>query len=90
MKRLINTRLILIILAALTIAGCNKQKKAESAGIYDYHETDGFTRADSIIDKLSDLRDYDLMLRATDSLYKKGELSKSKIHFLQHSYTEPA
>lgn len=81
MKGLINTRLILIILAALTIAGCNKQKKAESAGIYDYHETDGFTRADSIIDKLSDLRDYDLMLRATDSLYKKGELSKSKYIF---------
>ena len=81
MKGLINTRLILIILAALTIAGCSKQKKAESAGIYDYHETDGFTRADSIIDKLSDLRDYDWMLRATDSLYKKGELSKSKYIF---------
>ena len=81
MKGLINTRLIIIALAVLAVASCSKQKKAESAGIYDYHETDGFTRADSIIDKLSDLRDYDLMLRATDSLYKKGELSKSKYIF---------
>ena len=72
MKGLINTRLILIILAALTIAGCSKQKKAESAGIYDYHETDGFTRADSIIDKLSDLRDYDWMLRADAASHRQS------------------
>jgi hypothetical protein len=69
------------MLAVMAIASCNKQKKAESAGIYEYHETEGFNRADSIIDKLSDLRDYNWMLRATDSLYERGELSKPKYIF---------
>ena len=69
------------MLAVMVIASCSKQKKAESAGIYEYHETEGFNRADSIIDKLSDLRDYNWMLRATDSLYERGELSKPKYIF---------
>ena len=69
------------MLAVMAIASCSKQKKAESAGIYEYHETEGFNRADSIIDKLSDLRDYNWMLRATDSLYERGELSKPKYIF---------
>lgn len=49
--------------------------------IYDYLETDGFNHADSIINDISDLRDYDWMLRATDSLYALGELSKPKYLF---------
>ena len=81
MRNLINTRHIIIMLAVMVIASCSKQKKAESAGIYEYHETEGFNRADSIIDKLSDLRDYNWMLRATDSLYERGELSKPKYIF---------
>ena len=81
MSRHINTRIILLLLAAVVIASCNRHKHAESAGIYEYHETEGFNRADSIIDKLSDERDYEVMLRAIDSLYDKGEVSKSKYIF---------
>ena len=80
-RRLINTRIIILLLAAIAIASCNKNKHAESAGIYEYHETDGFNRADSIIDKLSDERDYEVMLRAIDSLYQKGEVSHPKYIF---------
>ena len=81
MRRLINTRIIILLLAAVAIASCNRHKHTESAGIYEYHETDGFNRADSIIDKLSDERDYEVMLRAIDSLYDEGEVSKSKYIF---------
>ena len=70
----------MLLMAALTIVGCGNKHK-ESAGIYDYHETDGFTHADSIIDAASDSRDYDYMLAAIDSLNDLGELSKPKYIF---------
>ena len=75
-----NTRVIMLLMAALTIVGCGDKHK-ESAGIYDYHETDGFTHADSIIDAASDSRDYDYMLAAIDSLNNLGELSRPKYIF---------
>ena len=70
----------MLLMAALTIVGCGNKHK-ESAGIYDYHGTDGFTHADSIIDAASDSRDYDYMLAAIDSLNNLGELSKPKYIF---------
>ena len=81
MRERLKIRLIIILLAVVALASCTKNKPSESAGIYEYHETDGFNRADSIIDKISDTRDYDYMLFAIDSLNKRGELSKSKYLF---------
>ena len=73
--------LISITMGLTFFASCTKQKRVESAVIYDYLETDGFNHADSIINDISDLRDYDWMLRASDSLYALGELSKPKYLF---------
>ena len=81
MRGLINTRNIILLLAAVAIASCTNNKHAESAGIYEYHETDGFNHADSIIDHLSDERDYEAMLRAIDSLHNEGEVSHPKYVF---------
>ena len=81
MRERLETKLIIVLLAVAALASCNNNKHTESAGIYEYHETDGFNRADSIIDKLSDERDYEVMLRAIDSLYDEGEVSKSKYIF---------
>ena len=82
MKELINTRhIITLLLAALALGGCKKQQHKESAGIYDYLETEGFNHADSIIDKISDTRDYDYMLFAIDSLYNRQEISRPKYIF---------
>ena len=61
--------------------GCTKQKHTESAVIYDYLEADGFDRADSIVNAISDLRDYDRVLAVVDSLNALGELSKPKYLF---------
>ena len=82
MRELINTRhIITLLLAALALGGCKKQQHKESAGIYDYLETEGFNHADSIIDKISDTRDYDYMLFAIDSLYNRQEISRPKYIF---------
>ena len=82
MTELINTRhIITLLLAALALTGCKKQQHKESAGIYDYLETEGFNHADSIIDKISDTRDYDYMLFAIDSLYNRQEISRPKYIF---------
>ena len=81
MTGLRNTQILIALLAMLAIAGCKKHEHSESAGIYEYHETDGFNRADSIIDKISDTREYDYMLFAIDSLNNIGELSKTKYLF---------
>ena len=76
-----NTHIIILLLVAvLIIVGCGDKRK-ESAGIYDYHGTDGFTHADSIIDAASDSRDYDYMLAAIDSLNGLGQLSRPKYIF---------
>ena len=81
MTGLRNTQILIALLAMLAIAGCKKHEHSESAGIYEYHETDGFNRGDSIIDKISDTREYDYMLFAIDSLNNIGELSKTKYLF---------
>ena len=81
MTGLRNTQILIALLAMLAIAGCKKHEHSESAGIYEYYETDGFNRADSIIDKISDTREYDYMLFAIDSLNNIGELSKTKYLF---------
>ena len=70
-----------IILAVIALTGCNRQKHTESAVIYDYLEAGGFDHADSIVDAISDTRDYDWMLKAVDSLNQLGELSKPKYLF---------
>ena len=67
-------------MAVLTIVGCSNKQK-ESAGIYDYLETEGFTSADSIVNDASDSRDYHYMLRVIDSLNNAGQLSKPKYIF---------
>ena len=72
---------ISITLGLAILTSCTKQQRGESAVIYDYLETDGFNHADSIINDISDLRDYEWMLRANDSLYALGELSKPKYLF---------
>ena len=69
------------LLAVVAIMGCNNRQHTESAVIYDYLETDGFYRADSIINAISDTRDYQYMLQAIDSLNNRGELSKPKYIF---------
>ena len=71
----------MILLAIIIFAGCTKNKHTESAVIYDYLETDGFNRADSIVNAISDYRDYNWMLKAIDSLNSLGELSKPKYIF---------
>ena len=82
MTRHYNTRTITMLLLALILcAGCKKHKHKESAVIYDYLETDGFTRADSIINAISDYRDYQWMLKAIDSLKNLKQLSESKYIF---------
>ena len=70
---------MLLWVAAMT--GCQKHRHTESAVIYDYLEADGFTRADSVVNAISDFRDYEWMLKATDSLNARGELSRSKYLF---------
>lgn len=81
MTRHNNTRvIILLLMAVLTIIGCSNKQK-ESAGIYDYLETEGFTSADSIVNDASDSRDYHYMLRVIDSLNNAGQLSKPKYIF---------
>lgn len=82
MAKLHQTPLIIILLSVLVACvGCSRHERGESAVIYDYQETDGFNHADSIIDKISDTRDYELMLRTIDSLNNIGELSKPKYIF---------
>lgn len=82
MTRLIKKKHItLLLLGVLALSGCRKHEHKEAAQIYDYLETDGFNRADSIIDKISDTRDYDYMLYAIDSLYNRGEVSRPKYIF---------
>ena len=82
MTRHNNTPLISILLLALIICvGCKDKKHKETAVIYDYLETDGFTRADSIVNAISDYRDYQWMLEAIDSLNDRGELSRPKYIF---------
>ena len=82
MTRHNNTPLITILLLALIICvGCKDKKHKEAAVIYDYLETDGFTRADSIVNAISDYRDYQWMLEAIDSLNDRGELSRPKYIF---------
>ena len=81
MEKLNNTQIILLLVAVFVLIGCSRHKHTESAGIYDYHETDGFNRADSIIDHISDTRDYEYMLFAIDSLHERGEVSKPKYLF---------
>lgn len=71
----------MLLLALILCAGCKKHKHKESAVIYDYLETDGFTRADSIINAISDYRDYQWMLKAIDSLKNLKQLSESKYIF---------
>ena len=71
----------MLLLALILCAGCKKHKHKESAVIYDYLETDGFTRADSIINAISDYRDYQWMLKAIDSLKNLKQLSEPKYIF---------
>ena len=73
--------IISALLTIVAIMGCTHRQHTESAVIYDYLETDGFYRADSIINAISDTRDYEYMLQAIDSLNDRGELSKPKYIF---------
>ena len=70
-----------VLLAVITLTGCTQQKQTESAAIYDYLEAGGFDHADSIVDAVSDTRDYNRMLAVVDSLNALGELSKPKFLF---------
>jgi len=72
---------IVLLLAAVALAGCTKQKQAERAVIYDYLEAGGFDHADSTVNAVSDARDYERMLAVVDSLNERGELSKPKYLF---------
>jgi signal transduction histidine kinase len=73
--------LITITLGLTILIGCTNQKRGGSVVNYDYLESDGFNHADSIVNDISDTRDYEWTLRATDSLYALGELSKPKYLF---------
>ena len=68
-----NKRLLTTILLAVTImSSCTNRNT--TMGPHNYIDDEGFTRADSIIYAIGDERDYKGLLRAIDSLEKRGEL----------------
>lgn len=71
----------MILLSVVAVVGCTRNKHAEPAVIYDYLEAGGFNRADSIVNTISDTRDYEWTLRTIDSLNELGQLSKPKYLF---------
>lgn len=83
MKRLRHSTFLLVLLLSVVavVVGCTRDKHAEPAVIYDYLESGGFDHADSIVDAISETRDYEWTLRTIDSLNGLGQLSKPKYLF---------
>ena len=65
----------------VAVTGCLKKKQPVLTDHEAFFETEGITRADSIVSEISDTRDMPLMIAAIDSLEKAGELSLAKTIF---------
>ena len=73
--------LILALTCMVAVTGCSKKKQPVLTDHEAFFETEGITRADSIVSEISDTRDIPLMIAAIDSLEKAGELSLAKTIF---------
>lgn len=71
----------IVLLVAMVATGCSDDKHLSVADLEEFSETDGFNRADSIVEEVSEMRDNDLLLATIDSLEKTGELSLAKTIF---------
>ena len=65
----------------VAVTGCSKKKQPVPTDHEAFFETEGITRADSIVSEISDTRDIPLMIAVIDSLEKAGELSLAKTIF---------
>ena len=72
MKNSNKNLLTTILLALIIMSSCTNRNSA--LGPHKFIDDDGFTRADSIVYAIGDIRDYKGTLRAIDSLEKRGEL----------------
>lgn len=71
----------IVLLVAMVATGCSDDKHLSVADLEEFSEADGFNRADSIVEEVSEMRDNDLLLATIDSLEKTGELSLAKTIF---------
>ncbi|MBR0180343.1 MAG: HAMP domain-containing histidine kinase [Prevotella sp.] len=73
--------LLLAITCIVALTGCSHKKQPAEIDNDAFFESEGITRADSIVSEISDARDMPRMHAAIDSLEKIGELSLAKTIF---------